>query len=176
MHWLLRVMVWRSKQPAVIRWLAVLALYAVALTARVILGELYGGIPSLAFYPVLLIVAVLFGWKEALVVLLLSLVAGVYLFLPRGMYLIPVGWLFVGGLTIAIVGALKTLTREQADANERQRLLFRELQHRVANTLQSVIGILDAARRKIARHQMTRNVSSRMGCAAFWPPPTCTAG
>ena len=34
-------------------------------------------------------------------------------------------------------------------ANERQRVLFQELQHRVANTLQSVSGTLEIARRKI---------------------------
>ena len=34
-------------------------------------------------------------------------------------------------------------------ANERQRVLFLELQHRVANTLQSVSGTLEIARRRI---------------------------
>ena len=55
-----------------IRWLAAFALFGVALAARFSLGLFYGGIPSLAFYPVILIVAVLFGWKEALAVLVHS--------------------------------------------------------------------------------------------------------
>jgi two-component sensor histidine kinase len=149
MHWLMQIMAWRSKQPAVVRWLAVFGLYGGALAARQALGLLYGGIPSLIFFPVLLIVAVLFGWKEALVVLGLSVTAGLYLFLPPGMDLLPVGWVLVGGFTIAIIGALKSLAQELADANERQRVIFQELQHRVANTLQSVTGILYAARKKI---------------------------
>lgn len=91
----------------------------------------------------------LIGWKEALAVLSLSVTAGAYFFLPPGIYLLPVGWIFVGSLTIAIITALKTLAQKLAEANERQRILFRELQHRVANTLQSVSGTLEMARPKI---------------------------
>ena len=107
--------------------------------------------PSLAFFPVLLVVSVVFGWREAVVILGLSVVSGAYLFVPAGMYLVPVGWILVGGFTIAIIHAQKTLAIELAEANERKRVLFRELQHRVANTWQSVIGILDHARRTIDR-------------------------
>jgi two-component sensor histidine kinase len=149
MLWFMRVIAWRTKQPAAVRWLVIFALYSFALGIRLLLGNLYGGIPTLVFYPVLLVVSVLFGWVEALVVLGLSVAAGLYLFLPPGMYLLPVGWTLVGCFTIAIVHALKALVHELADANERQRVLFRELQHRVANTLQSVIGILDHAARRI---------------------------
>jgi two-component sensor histidine kinase len=142
-------MAWQSKQPAVLRWLGAIAFFGVALAGRLALGTFYGGMPSLTFYPMLLIVAAIFGWKEALAVLCLSVMAGIYLFLPPDMLLQPVGWLLVGGLTIAIITALKALTQELAAANARQRLLFRELQHRVANTLQSVAGSLEIARRKI---------------------------
>jgi two-component sensor histidine kinase len=148
-RWLLRILAWRSRQSTVIRWLEALALFATALATRLILGTLYGGNPALSFYPVLLIVSVLLGWKEAFAFLVLSITAGMYLFLPPGMYLLPLGWLSVGGFTIAIIIALKTLAQELAIANDRQRLLFQELQHRVANTLQSVVGTLDAARRRI---------------------------
>ena len=106
MRWLMRVMAWRSKQSPMIRWLEVLALFATALAARLLLGTLYGGNPVLSFYPVLLLVSVLLGWKEAVAFLALSVTAGLYLFLPPGMYLLPVGWSFVGGLTIAIITAL----------------------------------------------------------------------
>lgn len=133
----------------VVRWLGAFALYGVALGARVLLGRVYGGVPALTFYPVILMVSVLFGWRQALAVLVLSVISGLYLFFPPGMYLLPLGWLFVGGLTIAIITALNTLAQELADANERQRILFQELQHRVANTLQSMTGTLTMARRKI---------------------------
>ena len=90
-----------------IRWLATFSLFGVALAARYLLGMFYGGLPSLAFYPVILVVAAIFGWKEALAVLMLSVTAGLYLFLPPGMYLQPVGWLLVGTLTIAIIGRIE---------------------------------------------------------------------
>lgn len=151
MRWFTRIIAWRSRQRPAIRWLLVFALYGVALVTRMVLGRLYGGIPSLAFFPVLLVVSVVFGWREALVVLGLSVISGVYLFVPAGMYLVPVGWILVGSFTIAIIHAQETLARELAEANERKRVLFRELQHRVANTWQSVIGILDHARRTIDR-------------------------
>jgi two-component sensor histidine kinase len=65
------------------------------------------------------------------------------------MYLLPVGWLFVGGLNIAIVTALSALAEELAAANRRQTVLFREAQHRVANTLQAVVGTLEVAKRRM---------------------------
>jgi two-component sensor histidine kinase len=43
------------------------------------------------------------------------------------------------------------LLTQLAEANERQRVLFQELQHRVANTLHSMAGTLEIARRKIDR-------------------------
>ena len=149
MQWLMRIMSWQSKQPALIRWLEALALFGVALAARYSLGIFYGGLPALTFYPVLLAVTAMIGWKEGVAVLVLSVTAGLYLMLPAGMYLQPVGWLLVGSFTIIIIEGLKRLAEELTAANERQRVLFQELQHRVANTLHSVSGTLEIARRKI---------------------------
>lgn len=144
-----RVLRRRWRQPALIRWLEAAALFGVALTIRFSLGPLHGAIPFLSFYPAILAAAVLLGWKEAIFVLVLSLSAGWYFFLPPGMMLLPAGWAFVGGLNIAIIIALKALAEQLAEANERQRLLFQELQHRVANTLQATVGKLERVRRTI---------------------------
>lgn len=144
-----RILRLRSRQPAAIRWLMATALFGIALTIRFSLGPLYGAIPFLSFYPAILVAAVLLGWKEAIFVLVLSLSAGWYFFLPRGMMLLPAGWAFVGALNIAIIIALKALAQQLAEANERQRLLFQELQHRVANTLQATVGKLESVRRTI---------------------------
>ena len=149
MQWLMGIMSWQSKQPRIIRWLEAVGLFGVALTARYSLGMFYGGLPALTFYPVLLAVTAMIGWKEGLAVLVLSVTAGLCLFLPAGMYLQPVGWLLVGSFTIVIIEALKRLAQQLAAANERQKVLFRELQHRVANTLHSVSGTLEIARRRI---------------------------
>jgi two-component sensor histidine kinase len=144
-----RILRLRWRQPAPIRWLMATALFGIALTIRFSLGPLHGAIPFLSFYPAILVAAVLLGWKEAIFVLVLSLSAGWYFFLPRGMMLLPAGWAFVGALNIAIIIALKALAQQLAEANERQRLLFQELQHRVANTLQATVGKLESVRRTI---------------------------
>ena len=144
-----RILGWRWRQPTLIRWLEASALFGVAFAIRFSLGPLYGAIPFLSFYPAILIAAVLLGWKEAIFVLVLSVSAGLYFFLPTGMFLLPAGWAFVGILNIAIIIALKALAEQLAEANERQRLLFQELQHRVANTLHSTVGRLEIVRRRI---------------------------
>lgn len=151
MPWLLRLMFCRAHQPRVVRWLEVIVLFALVFSARMIMGTLHGVNPAISFYPLLLIVSLLFGWLEAVAVLALAVAVGCYFFIPQnpGMYLLPVAWLFVGSLTISIISTLKMLARELASANERQRLLFRELQHRVANTLQSAVSTLELATMQI---------------------------
>jgi len=144
-----RILRLRWRQPTPIRWLMASALFGIALAIRFSLGPLHGAIPFLSFYPAILVAAVLLGWKEAIFVLVLSLSAGWYFFLPRGMMLLPAGWAFVGALNIAIIIALKALAQQLAEAHERQRLLFQELQHRVANTLQATVGKLESVRRTI---------------------------
>ena len=144
------VLAWRSNQPAVIRWLEAVGLFGLALGLRFVLGDLHGATVGLGFYPSILLIAAFIGWKEAMAVLGLSVAAGVYLFVPDKMYLQPIGWVIVGGLNIAIIAVLKKVAQELAVANERQQVLFQELQHRVANTLQAVAGTLEGARRKVA--------------------------
>ena len=148
-HRFMQILARQPLQPGPIRWLAASALFASAFTARFCLGALHGANPALTFYPAIIVAAVLLGWKEAFVILALSVTAGAYLFLPSGMYLLPLAWLFVGGLNIAIIAGLKSLAEQLAVSNERQRLLFRELQHRVANTLQAVVGTVEIAKRRI---------------------------
>jgi hypothetical protein len=146
----LRILAWRSRQPRLLRWGGAGLLFLIALAARFGLGTLHGANPALVFYPLILLTTVFIGWKEALFVLCLAAVTGILLFLPRDQYLLPIGWLFVGSLNIAIIVALAAVTEELAAANERQRLLFLEAQHRVANTLQSVVGTLETAQHRIA--------------------------
>jgi two-component sensor histidine kinase len=145
--WIMRLLARRSRQSALTRWLEATAIFGIALALRVSLGPLHGAVPFLSFYPAILISALLFGWKEAAYVLLLSLFAGWRFFLPPDMVLLPLGWALVGGLNIAIIIGLGALAEQLAEANERQRLLFAELQHRVANTLQTAAGKLERLKR-----------------------------
>jgi two-component sensor histidine kinase len=138
---------WRWQQPLLVRWLEAIALFGVALAIRFALGQVPGGGLYLTFYPALLIATIFLGWQEAAFVLVLSLVAGWYFFLPRDMTVFLAGAGVVGTLNIAIIIALKALAQQLAEANERQRLLFQELQHRVANTLQSTVATLERIKR-----------------------------
>ena len=148
-HQFMRILAWRSSQPAVVRWLLAMAIFVVAFSARFWMGALHGANPALTFYPAIIVAAVLFGWKEAILILGLAVTVGAYAFLPPGMYLLPAAWLIVGGLNIAIIAGLKSLAEQLAAANERQNILFQELQHRVANTLQAVVGTIEIAKRRI---------------------------
>ena len=105
--------------------------------------------PFLSFYPAILLAALLLGWKEAVFVLVLSLAAGLYFFLPTGSFIFPASAAFVGVLNIAIIIALRALAQGLAEANERQAVLFQELQHRVANTLQATVGRLEIVKRRM---------------------------
>jgi two-component sensor histidine kinase len=143
-----RILGWR-RLPTLIRWLAASVIFGIAFALRFTFGPLHEAARFLIFYPAIIIAAVLLGWKEAIFVLVLSLSAGWYFFLPPGMSLLIVGWALVGSMNIAIIAALKTMTEQLAEANERQRLLFQELQHRVANTLQSAVGKLEIIKNRM---------------------------
>jgi two-component sensor histidine kinase len=126
-----------------------IALFGIALAIRFPLGDVPGGGLYLTFYPALLIATIFLGWQEAALVLVLSLAAGLYFFVPRSMTVFIAGAGVVGASNIAIIVALKALAQQLAEANERQRLLFQELQHRIANTLQSTVGTLERIKRTI---------------------------
>src|SRR5271165_2425255 len=143
MWWVTRILRWRSRQPTLIRWAEAAALFGIAFAIRFSGGRLQWAMPFLSFYPAVLVAALLLGWQEAVFVLVLSLAAGTYFFLPPSMSLLPAGWAFVGAVNILIIIALKALAQKLAEANERQKVLFEELQHRVANTLQIAAGTLE---------------------------------
>jgi len=171
MRGLENVLVRRSAMPAPLRWGGATALLCLTLAVRYWLGPLQGSLPALSFYPALLITAVLFGWLEACFVLLAALILAAVFFTPRPPPLMMIGWLFVGGLNIALVTILLRVAERLALANERQRLLFLELQHRIANTLQFVAGTLELVKRNVAGNpdaaeEQLRDAIGRIGNTA----------
>ncbi len=144
-----RILGRRWRQPILIRWLEAFGLFGVAFAIRFLLGPLLGPVPLLSFYPAILLAALLLGWKEAGFVLVLSLAAGLYIFLPAGTVLFPVSAACVGALNIAIIIALRAFAQGLAEANDRQGVLFQEFQHRVANTLQATVGRLEIVKRRM---------------------------
>lgn len=168
---LTNLLAWRAKQPVFPRWLAALALLGAAIAVRMNVGPLEGANPALTFYPAILLAAVLLGWQQATAVLAGAVAIGGYLFVPPGKELLPVAWLVVGGFNIAIITGLQHLAQELTAANERQRILFQELQHRVANTLQSVTGTFEVVRKRMASSPgeaaaMLETASARLAAAA----------
>jgi hypothetical protein len=141
---------WRWRQPPLVRWVEAVALFGIALTIRLLAGRVYGVVPALSFYPAILIAAVFLGWKEATFILMAGIVVAWLFFVPQDQVLLPLMWSVGGTVTIYIIIGLQALARQLAEANERQRLLFQELQHRVANTLQSTAGSLERIKRTIA--------------------------
>jgi len=124
-------------------------LFGIALTIRLLVGRFYGMMPGLSFYPAILVAAVFLGWKEAIFILVTAIVVSWLFFLPPDQMLLPLMWATVGTVNIGIIVGLQTLARQLAEANDRQRLLFQELQHRVANTLQSTVGTLERIKKTI---------------------------
>jgi hypothetical protein len=103
-----QILGWR-RPPTLIRWLAASVIFGIAFALRFTFGPLHEAARFLIFYPAMIIAAVLLGWKEAIFVLVLSLSAGWYFFLPPGMGLLPLGWAVVGIMNIAIITALKAM-------------------------------------------------------------------
>jgi two-component sensor histidine kinase len=149
MQFLMRLVRWGSEKSPLVRWALTFVLVGLAILSRYALGRMYGAIPAVTFYPMILLVTALFGWKEGVVALGVSVLSGALFFQRSAMYLMPVGWSLVGGLSITIIYALKTVAEQLAAANERQTVLFQEMQHRVANTLQSLMSTLELAARRV---------------------------
>lgn len=146
---MIKGLAWRSRQPVLLRWVVATGLIAAALFLRNALGPLHGANPALVFYPVILLATTFLGWREAMFILLASAGAGSYFFLPASLYLQPFAWLAVGSLNILIIATLKRVAQELQNANDQQKVMFQELQHRVANTLQAAAGTIERARRQI---------------------------
>jgi two-component system, sensor histidine kinase PdtaS len=140
------------------RWVLALSLLGAALLARLGLGHWLAPVPFFTFVPAVVASALLCGWLPASVVLVLSAVAAWSLFIPPA-HSEPVtpenakvwllGFLIAGGLQIALITTLAEVIRRLEKATRLQEVLFRELQHRVANNLQVVAGTLHHARRTV---------------------------
>jgi len=155
MYWLISVLGWRARQSPLIRWALALSLFSIALVIRGMVSMLqYGGMPALTFLPLLLVTAFVCGWKEATAFLTLSTTASWYLLTPDERIAVPLGWGIGGGVLIVVITGLQSMVLDLINANERQRLLFSELQHRVANTLQRVLATVEVANIRIDRNPM----------------------
>jgi hypothetical protein len=139
-------------------WLVALALFGVGLVIRLLLEPVLEGMKFLTFYPAVAAATLLCGWRQGVLVLVLStLTAWCLFFEPFGSFAIPdrrtggalVGFVIVAAFNILIVGALRAAIQRADEAISAQETLFRELQHRVANNLQLVVALLRSAQRNL---------------------------
>jgi hypothetical protein len=135
MRWLTRFLGRRRDQPTLTRWLEAAAFFGVALAIRFSLGPFDAAARFLTFYPAILLAAGLLGWKEAIFVLVLSLSAGWYFFLPPGLSLLLAGWAFVGALNIAMHCRLNETTLfDQPLASMLREVIGTIISRSIANT------------------------------------------
>jgi two-component system, sensor histidine kinase PdtaS len=134
------------------------ALFAAGLLVRLALEPWLSPIAFLTFYPAIIATTLICGWRQGVLVVLLSMAAGWYLFIePRGSFafdgagtpVILASFLAVALFQVALVAALAEVVRRLDAMQAVQADLFRELQHRVANNMQLIASTLNVARRRI---------------------------
>lgn len=152
-------------RPLVGYGLAIVAV-GVALAIRLAVGDSFpAGFPFLTFFPAIILISYLAGVGPGVVAALLSLAAAWYFLIPpihsfalaKGTVMPLLFFLAVAGVDIALIaimqGALDRLTAERrltASLYDQQRNLFAELQHRVANNMAFISGLLRLQKRRIA--------------------------
>jgi len=130
-------------------------------------GVLPAGFPYLTFFPAVILTAFLAGlWPGILCAVLSGLAAWWFFIPPIGFSLSPASGLtllffvFIVAVDIAVIElmrrAMASLGAEQAltaQLYERQRVMFQELQHRVANNMTFVAALLQIKKRTIDNPQ-----------------------
>ena len=148
-----------------------IALFALGLAVRMAADHLFPpGFPFLTFFPAVIVATFLAGRGPGIVCAALSGLAAWYFFVPPlhsfgvngGVTTAMLFYLFVVAVDIMLIDGLvhrqRRLEENEARlmlAAERERLLFKELQHRVANNLATVAAMLRMQRRQIAAHPPT---------------------
>jgi two-component sensor histidine kinase len=136
-----------------------MVLFALALAARLALAGHASGLPFITFFPVTILTTILCGWRQALIVLIMACISADFLLPPPSWYggsgpmratISLALFSAVSVLEIAVIAALAEAVRANYRLAAHEKTLFLELQHRVANTLQFVAGMLMLTRQGIA--------------------------
>jgi len=137
-----------------------------ALWLRFEIGDDLVGYPFITFFPVVVLTAFLGGTVPGVLCAVFSGLAAWYFFIPPqnsfalewpGGFIAMAFYAFLAGLNLclthAMVRSLDRLQGARARADglvERQRTMFAELQHRVANNMQFVSSLLSLQKRRVA--------------------------
>jgi two-component sensor histidine kinase len=144
------------------RWLGLavtLATFVCAISVRYALDQDTGSVPFITLFPAILIAGLAGGLWAGVVVALVGALAALYWFIPPANSIIPIwpdGYVIVGLflLTSAILLYVTDVLNRTIDAlvaeRDQSAIMFQELQHRVANNLQFVAGLLRMQSRNVS--------------------------
>lgn len=132
------------------------AFFVLASVLRWLLGGMGEGFGPMTFLPAILLSGLFGGIRIGVAVALLcTLVAWVMFFPPYGTFILDTAqivtmavFVVTAVLELYVIRTLNLAIDELSQARERSNILFRELQHRVANNLQFVAAVL-MRRRKL---------------------------
>jgi two-component sensor histidine kinase len=136
-----------------------LAAFAAGFALRYAAGATLDAAPYITLFPAILVAALIGGLRVGLFVAVLSFFSGWYLFLPpAGSWEIRDGntaatliffWVTVG-IQLYVIEALNRAIDGLSSERDRVGVLFRELQHRVANNMSFVASLLRLQRKRVA--------------------------
>lgn len=134
-------------------------LFGLAAVARWKLGGLAEGFGPMLLLPSIMLAGLLGGLRVGLVVTAVCfLIAWTWFFPPYGTFILEprysitiTAFIVTAALELYVIRVLKLAINELFLAKERSATMFRELQHRVANNLQVVAGLLHQEQKELGR-------------------------
>jgi two-component sensor histidine kinase len=135
-----------------------LAVFAAGFALRYAAGASLDAVPFITLFPAILVAALIGGLRVGLVVAVLSFFSGWYFFLPPtatwsvrdGDALATLVFFWItAGIQLFVIEALHRAVDGLSAERDRVGVLFRELQHRVANNMSFVASLLRLQRKQV---------------------------
>ena len=155
------------RQSPASRWALAFLFLAIAIASRFALQPILAAEPFLTFFPAIIGAAVLCGSQPSLAIMAVSAAVAWAAFMPplwswawppAEKPLAVAIYLVNATFSIVLVSALLDAVRANHRLVRQQETLFRELQHRVANSLQFIASMLTLARQQAAQGQDAASV------------------
>jgi K+-sensing histidine kinase KdpD len=144
-----------------------LGIFALAFLFRFAAGGILDDVPFITLFPAILVAALLGGLRVGLIITILSGVAAWFFFLaPQNSFALTWSGAFTmvlfcvtTAIQLFVIDALNRAVDRLSDERDRVQVLFRELQHRVANNMAFVASLLRLQRRAVEAHPETGAVT-----------------
>lgn len=117
------------KRQGVLPWSVALLLFSISLEARLVLPPVLIGLAFITFYPAIVVTTLICGWRQGVLVVFLSVLAGWYFFLEpinsfQSKDAVAIGiFLLAGGFIVLVVAALRETVRRVEVAKAAQETL-----------------------------------------------------